>query len=192
MCYNSGAMERLERVVHWIRKNAGLLALIVAVPTFVGGIAAAGGYFSKLATKNDVTVAVSEATEPLHEAAGSLQGTVANLRATVGRLEGTVGGIDTSVRTLSSTVTTLSGMLNNLDSTVRRLNNSVNTLNATLPLLVSCVIELHGPWTDGGGVDARPYRSGGLDDPRRGERLELPRICDQARELVDPQAASGR
>ncbi len=219
-------MERIERAAHWIRGNAAVLALIVTVLTFIGGvfggIGAAAWYFSTLATTEHVTATVNAAIEPLDEAVDSLNGTVDttvnaaiepldeavdslngtvdslsgtvdDLRETVGDLGGTVRGLETSVgalNALSSTVETLSGMVNMLNGTVQNLGGSVDTLNTTFPRLVSCVIELHGPWIDDGGADVRPYRPGSYDSSL--ERLELPRTCGQARELTNPPAATGR
>ena len=169
----------------------------MAVLTFIGGvfggIGAAVWYLSTLATTAHVDNTVSGAMDPLNRTVASLNGTVANLsgtvdnlKETVGGLEGTVGGLEAAVgalNALSSTVGTLSELVGTLNRTVEELGGSVDTLSNTFPRLASCVIELHGPW-DGGRVDARPYR--------RGQRFELPDICRQARDFVNPRPASGR
>ena len=166
------SMQKIERAADWIRGNAGVLSLIVAVLMFIGGafsgISATARYFSTLATTEHVTTTVNRAMAPLDDdvdslerTVNSLSETVGDLRVTVARLEETVGGFETSV--------------SELQGTVRDLDDSVDTLNDTFPLLVSCVIELHGPWADGGEVQGR------------GDRPELPGVCRQAR-----QAVSGR
>ena len=219
----------MEGAAHWIRGNAGVLALLVAVLTFIGGIGAAARYFSTLATtdhvtaaviealepfdvtvadlqgavaglrglptRDDVAAAVSEATEPLNETVDRLEESVADLQGAVARLDGTVGGIETSVGTLSSTVETLSGMLNTVNTTVQGLDDSVDTLddsvdtlnNATLPRLVSCVVELHGRRADGGGAGTSERRTARPED--RSSPDELPDSCMG---LMNLQAASGR
>ena len=155
-----------------------------------------------LPTRDDVAAAVSEATEPLGEEVAGLNGTVFRLQVTVARLDGTVGGIETSVGTLSSTVETLSGMLNTVNTTVQGLDDSVDSLddsvdslddsvdtlnNATLPRLVSCVVELHGRRADGGGAGTSERRTARPDD--RSSPDELPDSCMG---LMNLQAASGR
>ena len=74
---------------------------------------------------------------------------------------------------LGGAVETLSGRVRDLDGTVQELDGSVDRLNDQFPLLVSCVIELHGPWTAEGG--GRPRRAGGRGDPN----AELPGVCAQ-------------
>ncbi len=62
-------MRKIEPAVRWIRENAALLALSVAVLTFIGGvfsgIGAAVWYLSTLATTEHVTATVAEALRPL-------------------------------------------------------------------------------------------------------------------------------
>ena len=106
-----------------------------------------------------------------------LDGTVNDLGVTVARLEGlrgTVESLQISVSVLGGAVETLSGRVRDLDGTVQELDGSVDRLNDQFPLLVSCVIELHGPWT-AEGVDGRPRRAGGRGDPNP----ELPGVCAQ-------------
>ena len=133
-----------------------------------------------LATKSDVTAAVSEAVKPLDEAVGNLNGTVDRLSGTVARLEGTLSGWEIAIETLNGTVQTLNGTVQTLNDKVDGLDGSLDTLNVTFPLFMSCVMELHGPWTAGGRGD-RPAPS-----------LDSVPICRQARELVNSLAASGR
>ena len=210
----------MERVVSWTRENAAILALGVAVLTFVGGtfsgIAAGVWYLSTLATTDHVDTAVSEARRPLEETVDGLReavnglqatveglegmkgtvdglsGAVGDLRATVASLEGMRGTVDSlqaSVGALGGTVQVLSGMVGTLGDTVGELDGSVDGLNVTFRLLASCLIELHGPWTTGGG-DTRPYRR--ADRYGFGESVEMPAICARIRDFVNAPAVPAR
>ena len=201
-------MSKIEPAVQWIRENAALLALGVAVLTFIGGIFSGIGatvwYLSTLATAEHVNATVAEALGPLdalQETVERLDGTVGDLgvtvvgleglRGTVERLDGTVNdlgvtvagleglrgtveSLQVSVSVLGGAVETLSGRVRDLDGTVQELDVSVDRLHDQFPLLVSCVIELHGPWT-AEGVDGRPRRAGGRGEPNP----ELPGVCAQ-------------
>ena len=184
-------MSRTGRATGWVRSNAGVLSLIVAVFMFIGGalggIIATARYFSTLATTDDVTTAVA----PL----GSLGDTVTDLQVAVASFEGSVNSLNTlsnSVETLSNTVTTLSRMVDTLSGSFQDLEGSFQDLEGSFQdldmkysELASCVIELHGPWTEG--ADVRPFRS-----PEDLGPSELPTSCDSARGAVDPQVVSGR
>ena len=95
----------------------------------------------------------------------------------------TLATLDGTVRALNGTVETMSGA-------VRKPDASMDTLNAGLPLLVACVIDLHGPWTPGG-VGERPHRQGRGDDtgnfnaPPRVFRL--PGSCEMAQQRLNRQ-----
>lgn len=189
-------MPKIESAVQWIREKAALLALSVAVLTFIGGIfsgiGAAVWYLSTLATTEHVTATVAEALRPLdalQETVDRLDGTVSDLGVTVAGLEGLRGTVDSlqvSVSVLGGAVETLSGRVGALDGTAQELDSSVDRLNDQFPLLVSCVIELHGPWTVEG-VDGRLRRAGGRDDPNP----EMPGVCVQASDSVNRQPAPG-
>ena len=237
-------MPKIESAVQGIRENTALLALSVAVLTFIGGIfsgiGAAVWYLSTLATTEHVTATAAEALRPLdalQEAVDRLDGTVGDLGVTVAGLEGlrgtvdglgvtvsdlgatvagleglrgtvdslgvtvsdlgatvagleglrgTVDSLQVSVSVLGGAVETLSGRVGALDGTVQELDSSVDRLNDQFPLLVSCVIELHGPWTVEG-VDGRPRRAGGRDGPNP----EVPGVCVQASDFVNRQPAPG-
>ncbi len=141
-------MPKIQPAVHWIRENATVLALSVAVLTFVGGtlsgLGAAVWYLSTLATTDHVDATVGEALGPLHElkeAVESLDGTVSELRReTVAGLEGlraTVGSLETTVRVLGGAVEALSGMIGTLNDTVQDLDGSVDARGEQLPLPAS-------------------------------------------------------
>jgi len=136
-------VPKIELAVHWIRENATVLALSVAVLTFAGGtfggIGAAVWYLSTLATTDHVNATVREALGPLHElkeTVDSLDGTVSDLRETVAGLEGlrrTVDSLETSVWVLGGAVEALSGMVGTLNDTVQGLDDSVDALDEQLP-----------------------------------------------------------
>ena len=140
-------MPKIQPAVHWIRENATVLALSVAVLTFVGGtlsgLGAAVWYLSTLATTDHVDATVREALGPLHELKETverLDGTVGELRETVAGLEGlrgTVGSLETTVRVLGGAVEALSGMIGTLNDTVQDLDGSVDARDEQLPLPAS-------------------------------------------------------
>ena len=140
-------MPKIEPAVHWIRENATVLALTVAVLTFIGGafsgIGAAVWYLSTLATTDYVDATVRDALGPLHElkeTVDSLDGTVSDLRETVAGLEGlrrTVDSLETSVRVLGGAVEALSGMVSTLNDTVQGQDGSADALDEQLPLPAS-------------------------------------------------------
>lgn len=110
-------MSKIERAVQWIRENAALLALGVAVLTFIGGVFSGIGatvwYLSTLATAEHVNATVAEALGPLD----ALQETVERLDGTVGDLGVTVAGLEG----LRGTVERLDGTVNDLGVTVAGL-----------------------------------------------------------------------
>lgn len=182
-----GAVDGLGDLATTDDVTAAVSAATEPLNEAVGNLEGTVDGLGDLATKSDVTAAVSEAVKPLDEAVGNLNGTVDRLSGTVARLEGTLSGWEIAIETLNGTVQALNGTVQTLNSTVQTLNDkvdgldgSLDTLNVTFPLFMSCVMELHGPWTAGGGGD-RPAPS-----------LDSVPICRQARELVNSLAASGR
>lgn len=183
------------RTADWIRKNAGVLALMLM---FIGGITATVRYSLTLATEEDVAVAVRDQTAPL----AGLPDTVTELKETVMNLDRTVVRLEAATETmnaLSSTVTTLSGMVNTLNGSFQELEGSFEELEGSFEGLegsfeeldtkysdlASCVIELHGPWNEG--ADAPSFRLPDAPGPS-----QLPTSCESARRSVNPQVASGR
>ena len=173
----------------WIGENSGALLVAGAV---LGGFWAAGGSLATnedveratrdLATRGDLaglatradldttertvntlreTVAsLASTVDGLNSAAETVNRTVETLRENVERTNETVAALSATVDTTSETVTRLSG-------TVEVLGRSADALEETIPLLVSCVIDLH-LWTMASG-------------DRTGERQPLPESCEQAR-----------
>ena len=197
-------MSRTGRATGWVRSNAGVLSLIVAVFMFIGGalggIIATARYFSTLATTDDVTTAVA----PL----GSLGDTVTDLQVAVASFEGSVNSLNTlsnSVETLSNTVTTLSRMVDTLSGSFQDLEGSFQDLEGSFhdlegsfhdldmkySELASCVIELHGPWTEDSATDTPTVRSPNAAPGLIGPSV-LPGSCESARESANPQVVSGR
>ena len=122
----------------------GVLALIVALLTFivgiVGGIGAMVRYFSTLATRDDVTAAVSEALKPLDLATtdhvtAAVSEALKPLSETVDRLDETVDGLatrDDVTAAVSEAVGPLSETVGSLGETVGDLRVTVGELGGTV------------------------------------------------------------
>lgn len=188
-------MQKVKRAADWIRKNAGVLALMLM---FIGGITATVRYFLTLATEEDVTAAVRDQTASLAglpDTVTELQETVMNLDRTVVRLEAaaeTMNVLSSTVTALAEMVNTLSGSLERLEGSFEDLEGAFEGLEGTFEEmdtkysdLASCVIELHGPWNEG--ADAPSFRLPDASGPS-----QLPTSCESARRSVNPQVASGR
>ena len=149
----------IERRVRWIRRNAAVLALGVAVLTFIGGafsgVGAAVWYVSTLATTNDLGTAVREALGPLNETVRSLSGTVNDLRETAAGLQGLKGTVDRLGETVGTLREAVAG-LEGLRGTVDRLSDAVSNLEGTVAGLDGSAMD--GPETSGRGAggDAAP------------------------------------
>ena len=188
-------LKRLREVAPEIKIIGGLAAFLVLAVTgfaafFMTTVATKDDVamrISPLATKVDVaTLATSDDLDTLEGAVGTLRETVGVLSNTVNTLSQTVDRVSQTVNTLSETVgrvndtvIALSGTVDNANSTVNRVSETVDTLDGavenldgTIPLLVSCTIDLHRQMTDGETAfiegDARPT-------------VPLPESCEQAR-----------
>ena len=212
-------MPKIEPVVHWIRENATVLALSVAVLTFIGGtfggIGAAVWYLSTLATTDHVDATVSEARRPLVETVDGLREAVNDLPATVAGLEGMRGTVDSlsgAVNDLRATVASLEGMrgtVDSLQSSVSALGGTARVLSGIVGTLSDRVGDLDGS-VDGLNVAFRllascaielhgPWMTGGDTRPYRpadryafGERVEMPIICAEVRDFVNTPAVPAR
>ena len=124
-------------------------------------------------TRSDVDT-ISETVERLDETVKGLSGTVDSLSTTVNSLSTTVDSLSTSMAELR----TLNDTVQDLQATVDVMGRVVGELDASMsvgfPLLLSCVIDLQGPWISGG-VDERSYRQPG------DSLVRLPTSCDMAR-----------
>ena len=124
-------------------------------------------------TRSDVDT-ISETVEKLDETVEGLSGTVDSLSTTVDSLSTTVDSLSTSMaelRTLNDTVRELQATVDVMGRVVSELDES---MSVGFPLLLSCVIDLHGPWTSGG-IDERSHRQPG------NRPVRLPASCDMAR-----------
>lgn len=182
-------MSKLARAWTWIRENG--TALLV-VSGFVGGFwVAAGSLATKddferatrsLATRADLAPLASradlattertvntlrETVAGLATAVDGLNGAVDRVNATVDRLGENVERTNETVVALSATVEITSDTVNRLSETVERLGVTAEALDGTIPLLVSCVIDLHF-WNL-------------LHVEGRDEQQPLPESCEQAR-----------
>ena len=131
-------------------------------------------------TRSDVDT-ISETVERLDKTVEGLSGTVENLGGTVDSLSTTVNSLSTTVDSLSTSMTelrTLNDTVQDLRKTVDGMGRVVGELDESMsvgfPLLLSCVIDLQGPWISGG-VDERSYRQPG------DSLVRLPTSCDMAR-----------
>lgn len=169
----------------FLKKSAPVIALVFT--------ACSATWF--LATR---VVTTATDMDTIKETVGDLDETVKDLGETVGDLDKTVSGLNVSAEklgTLDGTVRTLNGTVETMSGAVQKLDASMDTLNVGLPLLVACVVDLHGPWTSGG-VDERPHRQDRGDDignfnaPPRVFRL--PGSCEMAQQRLNRQPLQPR
>lgn len=153
---------------------------------------------TRVATTEATVDTIRGTVEDLDQTVEDLGGTVGNLEDAVGDLHETVSALNVSAETLATldgTVRALNGTVETMSGAVQKLDASMDTLNVGLPLLVACVIDLHGPWTPGG-VGERPHRqgrgdgTGNFNAPPRVFRL--PGSCEMAQQRLNRQPRQPR
>ena len=174
---------KTDSVIESLKAGAPVIALIFTV------IGATWFLAHRMATTRADVVNIEGTVADLGKTVDTLSGTVTDLSETVTDLSGTVDTLSAStatLNTLNNTVQTLNATVEVMSGTVRTLDASMDAMNVTFPLLVSCVIDLHGPWMSNG-VDEQPYRYRDFGD----SRVLLPSSCNLARQRMNEQAASG-
>ena len=124
-------------------------------------------------TVGSLNGAVSSVENSLSGEVAALRGTVGSLNEAVSRAENTIDTLNESVGGLRTTVSTMTRVGGRVEDEVERVRDTVDDLDTKLdaiPLLVSCVIELHRP---------EPWIVNALADPNA-ERPPLPASCEQA------------
>ena len=176
----------------FLTKWAPVIALVLTICSATWFLA------TRMATTKADVDTIRGTVAGLDQTVEDLGGTVGNLEEAVGDLHETVSDLKVSAETLGTldgTVRALNGTVEAMRGTVQKLDASMDTLNVGLPLLVACVVDLHGPWTPGG-VDERPHRQGRGDDignfnaPPRVFRL--PGSCEMAQQRLNRQPRQPR